>query len=136
MWKPLFLCYFLLIATMTKTMFVKSQQLLFTILFICEVITLHKINIWYFYFFLLFSFLLFSQDHSNKAKYLSQNYSLLYISRTRLHRGIIRQNSKLDHTKIFILLDQDITKRIELRKTVKIEVWWWYDTGAPPPGHY
>ena len=43
--KPLFLYYFLLIATMTKTMFVNSQQLLFIILFICEVITLHKIII-------------------------------------------------------------------------------------------
>ena len=42
--RPLFLYYFLLIATMIKTMFVNSQQILFIILFICEVITLHKIN--------------------------------------------------------------------------------------------
>jgi len=41
---PIFIYYFLLIATMTKTMFVNSQQLLFIILFICEVITLHKIH--------------------------------------------------------------------------------------------
>jgi hypothetical protein len=39
----------------------------------------------------------------------------------------------LDHTKNFILLDQDITKRIELRKTIKVKMWWWYDTGTPPP---
>ena len=42
--KPLFLYYFLLIATMTKTMFVNSQQLLCLILSMCEVITIHKIN--------------------------------------------------------------------------------------------
>ena len=42
--KPLFLYYFLLIATMTKTMFANSQQLSIIILFICEVITIHKIN--------------------------------------------------------------------------------------------
>ena len=34
----------------------------------------------------------------------------------------MKKNSKLDHTKTFILPDQDITKRIELRKTVKIKV--------------
>ena len=56
--KPLFLYYFLLIATMTKTMFVNSQQLLIIILFICEVITLHKINmISLFLFILSFSFI-------------------------------------------------------------------------------
>ena len=43
--KPLFPYYFLLIATMTKTMFVNSQQLLFIVLSICEVITLHKIHV-------------------------------------------------------------------------------------------
>src|SRR3990170_1086866 len=53
--KPLFLYYFLLIATMTKTMFVNSQQPLFIILFICEVITLHKIIVRSFYFFLFYS---------------------------------------------------------------------------------
>ena len=42
--KPLFIYYFLLIAAMTKTMFVNSQQLLFIILFIYEVITIHNIN--------------------------------------------------------------------------------------------
>ena len=39
---------------------------------------------------------------------------------TNLHRVNIKQNSRLDHTKNFILLDQDITKMIELRKIVKI----------------
>ena len=76
--KPLFLYYFLLIATMTKTMFVNSQQILFIILFICEVITFHKIIIQSFL--LLLFFLFFSQDQSKKAKPSTQNYSLLYIT--------------------------------------------------------
>ena len=42
--KPLFPYYFLLIATMTKAMSANSQQLLIIILFLCEVITLNKIN--------------------------------------------------------------------------------------------
>ena len=53
--KPLFLYYFLLIATMTKAMFINSQQLLIIILFQCEVITLNKINM-----IPLFPFLFFS----------------------------------------------------------------------------
>ena len=128
MCKPLFLYYFLLIATMTKTMFVNSQQLLFIILFICEVITLHKINMT----FLFFLFISLRSLQDSKALDSTLIF-IIYSSRTRLHRGIIKQNSKLDHAINFILLDQDITKRIELRKTVKIGVWWWYDTGAPPP---
>ena len=39
-----------------------------------------------------------------------------------MHRRVIKQNSKLDHAIDFILLDEDNTKRIELRKTVKIGV--------------
>ena len=39
--KPLFLYYFLLIATMIKTMFVNSQQLLFIILFLCDFLLNH-----------------------------------------------------------------------------------------------
>ena len=78
--EPHFLYYFLLIATMTKTMFVNSQQLLFIILFMCEVVTPHKINM------ILLFFNQFPQDHSKIAKPSTQNYSLLYISRTRLHR--------------------------------------------------
>ena len=67
--KPLFLYYFILIATMTKTMFDNSQQLLIIILFICEVITLHKINMNSLFLFIL----LFPQDHSKIAKPLTQN---------------------------------------------------------------
>ena len=66
--KPLFPYYFLLIATMTKAMFVNSQQLLFIILFICEVITLHKINM-----ISLFFLFLFTQDHSKIIKPLTQH---------------------------------------------------------------
>ena len=42
--KTLMTTYFLLIATMTKTMFVNSQQVLFIIPFLCELITLYKIH--------------------------------------------------------------------------------------------
>ena len=131
--KPLFLYYFLLIATMTKAMPANSQQFLIIILFLCEVITLDKINMISLFLFILFSFLLFNQDHSKIIKPLTQHESLLYSSRTRLHREIIKQNSKLDHAINFILLDQDTTNRIKLRKTVKIGVWWWYDTEVSPP---
>ena len=45
------------------------------------------------------------------------------------HKAILKTNSNQN----FILLDLDIIKRIELSKAVKMGVWWWYDTGAPPP---
>ena len=122
MWKPLFLYYFLLIATMTKTMFVNSQQLLFIILFICEVITLHKINIISLFLFILsFSFIPSRSWQDNQAL----DSTLIFIinsSRTRLHGRIIKENSQLDHTKNFMLLDQDIIKRTKVRKMVRIKV--------------
>ena len=131
--KPLFLYYFLLIATMTKAMFANSQQFLIITLFLCEVITLHKINmISLFLFILSFSFIPSRSKWDDQALDSTLIF-IIYSSRTWLHRGIIRQGSKLNHTKNFILLDQDITKRIELRKAIKIKMWWWYDTGAPPP---
>ena len=129
--KPLFLYYFLLIGTMTKTMLVNSQQLLFIILFLCEHITLHEIHMISLFLFILF-FIHPRSWQSNQALDSTLIF-IIYSSRTQLHREIIKQNSKLDHAINFILLDQDITKRIILRKTVKIEVWGWYDTGAPPP---
>ena len=69
--KPLFLYYFLLIATMTKAMFANSeqlliiilansQQLLIIILFLCEVITLNKINMISLFPFYLFSLFFYS----------------------------------------------------------------------------
>ena len=123
MWRPLFLYYFLLIATMTKTMFVNSQQLLFIILFICELITLHKILMISFisFYSILFSFI-HSRLWQNNQALDSTLIFIIYSSRTRLHREIIKQNSKLDHAINFILLDQDTTNRIELRKTIKIGV--------------
>ena len=100
MWKPLFLYYFLLISTMTKTMFVNSQQLLFIILFLCELIALHKIHMISLF---PFSFFLFSFIHSrlwkNNQALDSTLIFIIYSSRTRLHRRIIKQNWKLDHTK-------------------------------------
>src|SRR3954470_5849293 len=54
--KPLFPYYFLLIATMTKAMSANSQQLLIIILFLCEVITLNKINMNSLFLFILFLF--------------------------------------------------------------------------------
>ena len=71
--KPLFLYYFLLIATMTKTMFANSQQFLIIILFLCEVITLNKINMNSLFLFILFSFLLFTQEHGKIIKPLTQH---------------------------------------------------------------
>ena len=109
MWRPLFVYYFLLIATMTKTMFVNSQQLLSIILFLCELITLHKIHmisLFPFYLF-LFSFIHLGSWQNNQALDSTLIF-IIYSSRTRLHRRIIKQNSKLDHTKAFVLLDRDI----------------------------
>ena len=121
--KPLFLYYFLLISTMTKTMFVNSQQLLFIMLFLCELITLHTIHMisLFPFLFFLFSFIHLGSWQNNQALNSTLIF-IVYSSRTRLHRGIIKQNSKLDHAINFILLDQDTTNRIELRKTVKIGV--------------
>src|SRR6266566_473670 len=93
-------------------MFINSQQISIDILLICEVITPHKIIKYNLFAFILYFFLfLFLRIIASKQ---SPN------SRTRLHRGNIKQNSKLDHTKNFIQLDQDITKRIELRKMIKV----------------
>ena len=74
-----------------------------------------------FYFFLLlfYSLKIMSKESSPR---LNTNLYYIYSPRTRLHRRIIKQNSKLDQAVNFIPLDQDNTKRIELRKTVKIKV--------------
>ena len=117
--KPLFPYYFLLIATMTKAIFANSQQLLIIILFLCEVITLNKINMNFLFLFLSF---IHPRSWQNNQALDSTLIFIIYSSRTRLHREIIKQNSKLDHAINFILLDQDTTNRIELRKTVKIGV--------------
>ena len=109
--------YVLLIAMMTKTMFANSEQFLFIILFLCELITLHKIHMVSIisFYFLLFSFIQ-SRSWQNNQALESTLIFIIYNSRTRLHRGIIKQNSKLNHATNFILLDQDTTNRIELRK--------------------
>ena len=131
--KPLFLYYFLLIATMTKAMFVNSQQLLFIILFICEVITLHKINMISLFLFILFLFILFPQDHSKKAKYSTQNYSSLYITHglDYIDRDQ-HKNSKLDHTKLYSTRSRynqkDQTKKNGKDKSVMVIRYW----GTPP----
>ena len=102
MWRPLFLYYFLLIATMTKTMFVNSQQLLVIIFFLCEPITLHKIHMisLFPFLFFLFSFIHLGSWQNNQALDSTLIF-IIYSSRTRLHRRIIKQNSQLDHTKNF-----------------------------------
>ena len=115
--KPLFPYYFLLIATMTKAIFSNSHQLLIIILFLCEVITLNKINMNFLFLFILFLFsFIHPRSWKNNQALDSTLIFIIYSSRTRLHRRIIKQNSKLNHTKTFMLLDQDIIKRIELRK--------------------
>ena len=118
--KPLFPYYFLLIATMTKPMSANSQQLLIIILFLCEVITLNKINMNSLFLFIpfLFSFI-HPRSWQNNQALDSTLIFIIYSSRTRLHREIIKQNSRLDHTKNIILLNQNTTKRIELGKRVK-----------------
>ena len=123
MWKPLFPYYFLLIATMTKAMFANSQQLLIIILFLCEVLTLNKINMNSLFLFIPFPFsFIHPRSWQNNQALDSTLIFIIYSSQTRLHREIIKQNSKLDHAINFILLDQDTTHRIELRKRVKIGV--------------
>ena len=78
-------------------------------------------SIWSLWYFLCF--VLFSHDHSEKNQALDSTLIfIIYSSRTRLHRGIIKQNFKTRSCHDFILLNQDTTNRIELRKTVKIGV--------------
>ena len=70
----------------------------------------------------LFSFIHSRSWQSNQALDSTLIF-IIYSSRTRLQREIIKQNSKLDHAINFILLDQDTTNRIKLRKKlVKIGV--------------
>ena len=90
--------------------------------FLCELITLHKTHMISLFLFIPFSFFIPLGSWQNNQALDSTLIFIIYSSQTRLHRGIINQNSKLDHAINFILLDQDITKRIELRKTVKIKV--------------
>ena len=71
--KPLFPYYFLLIENMTKAMSANFQQLLIITLFLCEVITINKINMNFCFFLFFFSFILFTQDHSKKIKPLTQH---------------------------------------------------------------
>ena len=74
-----------------------------------------------FYSFSLFSFI-HPRSWQNNQDLDSTLIFIIYSSRTQLQIEIIKQNSKLDHAINFILLDQDTTNRIELRKTVKIGV--------------
>ena len=108
---------------MTKAMSANSQQLLIIILFLCEVITLNKINMISLFLLILFPFFIHSRSWQNNQALDSKLIFIIYSSQTRLQREIKKQNSKLDHAINFILLDQDTTNRIELRKkTVKIGV--------------
>ena len=114
--------------------------------YVCQLSTTfihHTLSMWAHYspwdpydLFVSFYFFLFSVIHSiswkNNQDLDSTLIFIIYSSRTRLHRGIIKQNSKLDHAINFILLDQDITKRIELRKMVKIKVMVIRYRGTPP----
>src|SRR3954464_14241710 len=90
--KPLFPYYFLLIATMTKTMSANSQQLLIIILFLCEVITLNNINMNFLFLFILFLFSFIHPRSWQNNQALDSTLNLLYSSRTRLQREIIKQN--------------------------------------------
>ena len=81
------------------TMFVNSQQILFIILFICEVITLHKI----------ITRKQRKQSPQLKTTLYYITHKLDYIDRSQ------SKTQRLDHTKNFILLNQDIIKRFKLR---------------------
>ena len=66
----------------------------------------HTFYVWSYYYpqdqYELFYSFYFSQDHRNKAKSLDSTLIfIIYSSQTRLHRSIIKQNSKLDHTKLY-----------------------------------
>ena len=80
-----------------------------------------------------FYFSTFSRSWQDSKALDSTLIFIINSSRTRLHKEITKQKLKTTWYQNFNLLDQDTTKRIELNKTVKIGVWWWYDTGAPPP---
>ena len=117
--KPLFPYYFLLIATMTKAIFANSQQLLIIILFLCEVITLNKINMNLLFLFILF---LFSFIHPRSwQNNQALDSTLIFIIQLtdsitkKDHKAKLKTRSCHD----FILLKQDTTNRIELRKNSK-----------------
>ena len=107
---------------MTKAMSANSQQLLIIILFLCEVITLNKVNMNFLFLFILF---LFSFIHSRSwQNNQALDSTLIFIIQLtdsitkKDHKAELKTRSCHD----FILLNQDTTNRIELRKTVKIGV--------------
>ena len=87
--EPLFPYHFLLIAMMTKATFINSQQFLCLILSMCEVITIHKIN--------MNSFVLstFSRSQQQSKALDSTLIFIIDSTLTRLHKEITMQNSKL-----------------------------------------
>ena len=83
--KPLFAYYFLLIATMTKAMSANSQQLLFIVLFLCELITPVRSIYDPFLFFILFNFLKIiarNQSPQLKTTHYYIAHGLNYINRS------------------------------------------------------
>ena len=96
--EPLFPYHFLLIATMTKAMFINCQEFLCLILSMCEVITIHKIN--------MNSFDSFYSSTSSRSQQYSKalDSTLIFIidsTRTRLQKEITTKNSKLLDIKNF-----------------------------------
>ena len=129
MWRPLFLYYFLLIAMMTKTMFVNSQQLLYIILFLCELINLHKIHMISLFLFYPFSFIHLGSWQNNQALDSTLIF-IIYSSRTRLHIRTIKQNSQLDHTKSFYSTRSKYYQKDRTKKNSKGK-----SDGDTIPGH-
>ena len=135
--KIVYLCvktshYFLLIAMMTKTMFANPQQLLFIILFSmwAHYSPWDSHDLFVSFYFFLFSFIPLESWKNNHP--LTQHKSLLYNSRTRLHRRIIKQSSKLDHTKLYSTrsryYQKDRTKRNGKDRSVMVICY----RGTPP----
>ena len=80
----------------------------------------YRITITFIFTVFLFSFIHLRSCQNNQALDSTLIF-IIYSSRTRLHRRIIKQNSQID---------QDITKRIELRKNGKDR-----SDGDTIPGH-
>ena len=108
-----------------------SQQLLIIILFLCEVITLNKINMNFL--FLFYSFLLsfiHPRSWQNNQALDSTLIFIIYSSWTRLHRRIIKQNSQLYHTKNFYSTRSSYYQKDRIKKNDKDK-----SDGDTIPGH-
>ena len=112
-------------------MFANSQQLLIIILFLCEVITLNNINMNFLFLFIIFLFsFIHPRSWKNNQALDSTLIFIIYSSRTRLHKRIIKQNSQLDHTKNFYSTRSKYYEKDRTKKNGKDK-----SDGDTIPGH-